>query len=124
MKNKIPAFFILIIILILYTGTEYSFAQKSKIDSIEVILKKSKGAERIPYYYVLTDYYIYNTPDRAIELANEFLILAEKLDSVKIIEYCYEILGEAYFYQEDYNTALSYFKRFLNLQRQQGQLIL
>lgn len=119
MKNKIPAFFIFIIILVSNPVAGYSLGQNSKIDSIEISLKNSAGAEKIPYYYALTDYYIYNTTDRAIELANEFLILAEKLDSVSIIEYCYEILGEAYFYQEDYNTALSYFKRFLNLQRQQ-----
>lgn len=119
MKNKIPAFFILIILFLTVPETNYSSAQSSKIDSIEVVLKNSTGTEKIPYYYTLTDYYIYNTPSRAIELANEFLILAEKLDSIQIIEYCYEILGEAYFYQEEYNTALSYFKRFLNIQRKQ-----
>lgn len=119
MKNKIPAFFIFLFIFLPNLWTKYTIGQNSKIDSIEIILEQSKGVEKIPYYYVLTDYYIYNASDRAIELANEFLILAEEIDSTEIIEYCYEILGEAYFYQEDYNTALSYFKRFLNLQRQQ-----
>ncbi|MCB2194521.1 MAG: tetratricopeptide repeat protein [Bacteroidetes bacterium] len=120
MKNKIPAFLIFLFILFPNLWTNYTIGQNSKIDSIEIILDQSKGVEKIPYYYYLTDYYIYNAADRAIELANEFLILAEKVDSTEIIEYCYEILGEAYFYQEDYNTSLNYFKRFLSLQRQQN----
>ncbi len=120
MKNKIPAFFIFFIILLFLFSRSYAtIGQNTKIDSIETCLNHSKGVEKIPYYYILTDYYIYNAADKAIELANEFLILAEKYDSTKIIEYCYQILGEAYFYQEDYNTALSYFKRFLTIQRQQ-----
>ena len=119
MKNNIPAFFILLTILLCTTiGTEISLGQNTKIDSLEIKLKESEGVDKIPYYYVLTDYYIYNEANKAIRLANEFLVLAEKYDSINIIEYCYQLLGEAYYYQEDYSTALNYFKKFLNIQNQ------
>ncbi len=115
MKNRVPAFFILLLIL---SSIEFNktFAQDSNIDSLEVLLEKSEGIKKIPYYYALTDYYIYNAPDNAIRLANEFLILAEKYDSTNIIEYCYQILGEAYYFQENYTNSLDYFQKFLRIQ--------
>jgi serine phosphatase RsbU (regulator of sigma subunit)/Tfp pilus assembly protein PilF len=116
MKKSIPAFFILLIILFFTFGTSISISQNQNVDSLEIILKKSEGIEKIPYYYLLTDYYIYNSPDKAIRLANEFLIFAEKHDSAHIIEYCYQILGEAYFFQDNFKTALDYFKKFLTIQ--------
>lgn len=120
MKNRVPAFFIFLVLILSSMGINKTFAQDYNIDSLEVILEKSEGIKKIPYYYALTDYYIYNAPDKAIRLANEFLILAEKYDSTNIIEYCYQILGEAYFYQENYTYSLDYFKKFLSSQIEKG----
>ncbi len=116
MKNRVPAFFIFLVLILSSMGINKTFAQDYNIDSLEVILEKSEGIKKIPYYYALTDYYIYNAPDKAIRLANKFLILAEKYDSTNIIEYCYQILGEAHFYQENYTNSLNYFQKFLNSQ--------
>ena len=116
MKNCVPAFFIFLLLILTSIGFDKTFAQDYNIDSLEVILEKSTGIKKIPYYYALTDYYIYNAPDNAIRFANEFLIFAEKFDSTNIIEYCYQILGEAYYLQENYNNSLVYFKKFLSTQ--------
>ncbi|MFC2151120.1 tetratricopeptide repeat protein [Bacteroidota bacterium] len=116
MKNCIPAFFISFLIILFSSGACNSFAQNSKIDSLEIILEESEGINKIPYYYILTDYYIYNAPDKAIRLANEFLILAEQYNNDSIIEYCYQLLGEAYFLQEKYKESLDYFKKDLTIQ--------
>ncbi len=120
MKNRVPAFFIFLVLILSSMGINKTFAQDYNIDSLEVILGKSEGIKKIPYYYALTDYYIYNAPDKAIRLANKFLILAEKYDSTNIIEYCYQILGEAYFYQENYTNSLDYFQKFLSSQIEKG----
>jgi len=116
MKNRVPAFFIFFLLILSTIEFNKAFAQDYNVDSLEVILEKSEGIKKIPYYYALTDYYIYNAPDKAIRCANEFLILAEKYDSTYIIEYCYQILGEAYYFQENYTNSLDYFQKFLSIQ--------
>ena len=109
MKETIPAFFVFTILILLSPiGINKSFGQNYNIDSLEIALNVSEGHEKIPYYYALTEYYIYSSPGKTIRLANEFLILAEKYDSTSIIEYCYQILGEAYYFQEKYETSLMY----------------
>ncbi len=122
MKNNYQLFFIFFFHKhIFYSRDWYNIiSQNQNIDSLEIILEKAEGVAKIPYYYTLTDYYIYNSPDKAIRLANEFLILAEKHDSTDIVEYCYEILGEAYFFLDNYKTALDYFKKYLNTQNEKS----
>ncbi|NOQ27870.1 MAG: tetratricopeptide repeat protein [Bacteroidales bacterium] len=123
MIRKIPVFFISIIIIISTFGLNKIAAQNYNIDSLKTLLENSHGVKKIPFYYAITDYYVYNSPDKAIRFANEFLILAEKYDSTKNIEYCYQILGEAYYLQENYNNALDYFTKFLNIQLKQDSKI-
>ena len=123
MKNCIPAFFICSLILLFVLISNKSVAQEYNldslgysIDSIETLLENSTGINKFNYYKILTEHYIYHSPDKAIRLANELLILAENYDSTYVIEYCYQILGEAYFFQENYENALNYFKKFLATQ--------
>ncbi len=123
MKNCIPAFFICSLILLYVLISNKSVARDYSldslgysIDSIETLLENSTGINKINYYKILTEHYIYHSPDKAIRLANELLILAENYDSTYVIEYCYQILGEAYFFQENYENSLNYFKKFLATQ--------
>ena len=116
MKNRLPAFLILLFLFNTSAGIFKVYSQNYNIDSLEFLLEKSEDIRKIPYYYALTDYYIYNATDKAIRLANEFLVLGEKHDSTGIIEYSYQILGEAYFFQEKYDNSLDYFKRYLDTQ--------
>ncbi len=123
MKNCIPAFFIFSLIFLSALSIKKSVAQDYNldslgysIDSIETLLEYSTGVNKFNYYKILTEHYIYHSPDKAIRLANELLILAENYDSTCVIEYCYQILGEAYFFQENYESSLNYFKKFLATQ--------
>jgi serine phosphatase RsbU (regulator of sigma subunit) len=126
MKNKLPAFFIIYVTLLLQTANFRVFAQYNTnyADSLETILKNIPAdTSKIPYYYALSEYYITNAPEKAIPLANEFLHLGEKYDSLGIINYCYLILGEAHFYQDNLQTSLKYFTRYLeNYQKQNNKL--
>ena len=115
MKVRFPVIFMSFLLFLNLIGNCTTYSQNSKIDSIEFLLDKSEGVNKIDYYYILTDYYVYNAADKAIRLANEFLILGEQYDSTGIIEHCYQILGEAYFFQEKYNHSLEYFKKYLSL---------
>lgn len=116
MRLKLPAFFIFIILILSFTQITKVYSQNYNIDSIAKALKKTPEKDKISQYYILTDYYIYNSPPKAIKYANEFLILAEKLDSTYIINYCYQILGEAYYFQDNYEKSLEYFTKYLNNQ--------
>ena len=120
MKQKLPAFFILLILIIYFLKINNSYAQYYDADSLEQVLKKSPDIEKIKYYYILTEFYIYDSPQKAIKLSNEFLILGEKLDSLSIIEHCYQILGEAYYYQDNFSRSLEYFTKYLDLKIEQG----
>ena len=97
-------------------GIKSVIAQNASIDSLEKILAVGNDQEKIESYYILTDYYAYNATDKAIRLANEFLKLGEKYDSLNIIEHSYQILGESYFFQELYDKSLEYFLKYLDLQ--------
>lgn len=116
MKNKLPVIYVILLVFGFFSLNQHTLAQNYNIDSLEVLLRKVSVKEKVPYYYALTDYYINYAPNKAIKLANEFLIFAEKNDSTEIIEYCYTILGEAYCIQEQYEISLSYFKKYLGTQ--------
>ncbi len=122
MIRRIPAFFVYFLIISII-GLNKITAQNYKIDSLVSVLEKSQGVKKIPIYYTITDYYSYNSPDKAILYTNDFLILAEKLDSNHIIEYCYQILGESYYLQENYNNSLDYFQKLLDLRLEKDSKI-
>ncbi|MDY6800491.1 MAG: tetratricopeptide repeat protein [Bacteroidota bacterium] len=123
MKKKLPFIFITCVILFLQTVDYRCFAQKKSnyADSLETILRNiTVDTSKIPYYYALSEYYITNAPEKAIPLANEFLHLGEKHDSIGIINYCYLILGEAHFYQDNLQTAHKYFTNYLENHQKLG----
>ncbi|MEE4196377.1 MAG: tetratricopeptide repeat protein [Bacteroidales bacterium] len=120
MKRTIPVFFIFYLSLVLTFGNNTLFAQQSYTDSLETLLETTASDTlKIPYYYNLTEYYISNAPEKAIPIANKFLLLGEKLNRTDIIDYCYLILGEAHYYQDNLHISLKYFNSFLENQKQQ-----
>lgn len=120
MKLKLPAFFIFSLLIFYFSKINISYSQYHDADSLEQVLRKSPDTEKFKYYYILTEFYIYDAPQKAIKLANEFLILGEKYDSLNIIEHCYQILGEAYFYQDNLDKSLDYFKKLLDSKIEQN----
>ncbi|HKL07556.1 MAG TPA: tetratricopeptide repeat protein [Bacteroidales bacterium] len=121
MKKPLPAFYVFYLIPLFVIGHFNLFAQQNNPDSLETILKNiPSDTSKIPYYYTLSEYYITNAPDKAIPIANEFLLLGEKYDSLTIINYCYLILGEAHFYQNNLQKSLTYFTSYLENQEEQG----
>ncbi|MFO7829128.1 MAG: tetratricopeptide repeat protein [Bacteroidales bacterium] len=122
MKKPLPAFFIFCLIIFSNLGNSSLYAQQNFADSLETILKNTENDfEKIPYYYTLAEYYISKAPEKAIPLTNEFLILGEKHDSLVIIDFCYQILGEAHFYQDNLEKSYQYFEKYLESQLRQNK---
>ncbi len=119
MKKRLLVFLFLFFSVIAIIRVGNCYPQSINVDSLENRLRKTSGAKKNNIYYVLIDNYILNSPEKAIKYANEFLRYAEKADSVYIITYCYEILGEAYYYQGNYDISLDYFKKLLDVRVKQ-----
>ena len=120
MKKKLPALLFIYLILLIFIGNFSLFAQQNYADSLKTILNNTPAdTSKIPYYYALSEYYIFNAPEKAIPLANDFLLLGEKHDSIGIVDYCYLILGEAHFYQDNLQTSQRYFTNYLKSQQKQ-----
>ena len=120
MKKKLPALLFIYLILCIFIGNFNLSAQQNYADSLKTILNNTPSdTAKIPYYYALSEYYIFNAPEKAIPLANDFLLLGEKHDSTGIVDYCYLILGEAHFYQDNLQTSERYFTNYLKSQQKQ-----
>jgi len=116
MRKKLPALYVFFILFILFVGIQNVYSQKINTDSLEIVLEVSSEVEKIQIYKILTEYYIDNSPEKAIKAANKLLILSEKLDSTGVVEYCYQILGQAFYLQDNYKKSLEYFEKFLETQ--------
>lgn len=116
MRNKLPAKNIFVLLFLLIAGINQLYSQVFNADSLEDLIFKSSEAEQILILKRLTEYYIDNTPEKAIKSANKLLVLAEKHDSAEVIDYCYQVLGESFYFQGNYKKSLEYFEKFLENQ--------
>lgn len=95
------------------------FAQNSS-DSIRRIEKNYKDledSERLKALEQLSKYYLDRAPDRAIEYGHEFIKLIEELDSLEYLDMAASILGEAYFYLDNYERSVYYLSKFLEIKK-------
>lgn len=116
MKIKLPALFVFVLLLLVIAGNNAVYSQIINADSLENVLKNSSEEDQILILKKLSEYYINSTPEKAIKSANKLLIIAEKNDSAYIVDYCYQILGQAFYLQDNYKKALEYFDKFMTNQ--------
>ncbi|MGE0087954.1 MAG: tetratricopeptide repeat protein [Bacteroidales bacterium] len=116
MKIKLPALFVFVLFLLVSAGNNAVYSQITNADSLENVLKNTSETNQIVILKTLSEYYIDNTPEKAIKSANRLLVIAEKNDSADIIDYCYQILGQAFYFQENYKKALDYFSKYMESQ--------
>lgn len=95
-------------------------AQTPETDSMELVLKSQKGVQRIKTLQNLANYFVDNSPEKAIIFAKEALTLAEQMDSTHLNDLTFQMLGEAFFYQDDTTNASYYFRRLLDLRLKKG----
>ncbi len=116
MRKRLPALFIFVFISLGLAGINSGFAQIINADSLENILQHATESKQISILKQLSEYYIDNTPEKAIKTANKLLVIAEKHDSVGIVDYCYQILGQAFYFQDNYKKSLEYFSKYMENQ--------
>ncbi|OFY05269.1 MAG: hypothetical protein A2W99_06185 [Bacteroidetes bacterium GWF2_33_16] len=116
MRKLLPAIFIFALLFLLIAGINNGYSQITNPDSLEKVLLKSTEPEQMLILKKLSEYYIDNTPEKAIKTANKLLVLAEKHDSLDVIDYCYQILGQSFYFQDNNKKSLEYFEKFLENQ--------
>lgn len=112
----------LIIVVLGFFNLELSmlYGQSLNTDSLELIVSKQRGIEKLKTLQNLANYYVDNAPEKAIIFAKEALTIAESLDSLYYNDLTYQLLGEAFFYQDDTANAGYYFRNLLELRIKEG----
>lgn len=95
-------------------------SQKGRLDSLLSILPQAKDTSRAAVYNELSSIYIENDLKECIRYAN---LLLQWADSANHLSYKADAtgwLGEAYFYQDNFDLSLQYFEMYLDIRIEQG----
>ncbi len=91
-----------------------TFADSSKIDSLENKLKNANNKEKIAILNALFDTYISSSPEKSKKYAIQLLKLAIKKNK-KEQATALNNIGLSFFYQANYKKALEYYQKALKL---------
>lgn len=100
----------------------YSFSQNQSVKQLRERLSKVSGAEKVEVYNELAK--VIRNDDRKLSLkyADEARMLAEKLNDRKGLALALKNIGNAYFFQAEYDSAQRYYKLALPIFRTTGDL--
>lgn len=105
-----------LILFILSIWMQSTYAQFHHIDSLNTILNNTKpDSSRVNVLYYLSEAYYNKEPQKAINFANQGLLLSDKLAYTKGISICLHILGLTYYHIGKFDSALLFFERRLKL---------
>ncbi len=111
---------LLIAILTILINSEIYSQKDNQVDSINQLIENSSKPDKAKYLNTLADYYLSGSPDKSIIYANKALILSEEFKDTEEIARSSSILGEAYFYLDDYKKSLFYFEKLLDIRKISG----
>lgn len=119
--KKIILPFLLFIFLLNCTITE---AQENKltgkIDTLQKLLPVSSGIEKSEILRKLARYYWDKDSPKSIRYGKEAIRLAKVGKSKKLISGASYIVGLSYYYQNQYDSALTYYNRSLDIRQELG----
>lgn len=107
-------FKIILLSVLLIVGS-FNVNGQHSADSLVLMLDTAKGNYKNAILYELMNYYITNSPEKAIYYANQFLEIAEEIDSLGYQKYACGILGEAYFFMDNLEQSEKYFLKQLEI---------
>jgi tetratricopeptide (TPR) repeat protein len=101
----------------------FTFSQNQNTKQLRERLNKVSGAEKVEVYNELAK--IVRNDDRklSLEFATDARMLAEKLNDQKGLSLALKNIGNAYFFQAEYDSAQRYYKLALPIFRTTGDLI-
>ncbi|HEX2869351.1 MAG TPA: tetratricopeptide repeat-containing sensor histidine kinase [Ignavibacteriales bacterium] len=99
---------------------ESSLSAFNKPDSLETLIKKKNGIEKIDLILSLADYCQNADPQKGLKVASEALRMSEELNYAKGKALSYANLGEMYMNLSDFNSALENHKRALEVRESSG----
>ncbi len=110
-----------------------------KIDSLNNLLENTNKYNKISILYKLADNYMFSSYSKSLKYANKAVLLCDELlnskhsitqpidiihvyryDKKRILDFkskLYSLLGELYFYQDNYEKSLEYFKYTLKIHK-------
>ena len=86
----------------------------TRIDSLEALLETATGAERIEVLNALSYYHAAKSPERAIELANQALELAEKQGDREGMLAAHKSLAKGYHFSNDHGLEAQNLRKALD----------
>jgi len=115
MKTSTTFFFSLLLTI------NYSFAQQSKIDSLQNLLKTAKqDTTKAKLLNSLSSELRRSNPDTAMCYAKKALKLSENLKFKKGITKSFYNIGVIYYYQDNYTQAVAYYQKSLKIFEELG----
>ena len=91
------------------------FSSQTKIDSLQIELKKAEGKEKVDILNSLTGELIYDQPSTALDYGNQALKLAETLNYEKGKVTAYMRIGGGYFISDNYLEAIESYSKALKI---------
>ena len=125
-KKKIFLYSLFLLISLSLFAGQQDDARRSvklmKIDSLESLIFNSLGSnltsvDKIEICDSISHLYLNISNDKSVEYAVRALKMAEKLDDLSLIVVPLDLLGTAYFYQDNYKQSIEYFDRLLEIYR-------
>lgn len=97
------------------------YAQDRKADSLRLVLKNSgEDTSRVNTLHELSRHFLFNDAAEAIGYCREAIALSRKLSFKKGEARSLQNIGVAYYYMDNYDSALFYFKASLVIKEESG----
>lgn len=113
--------FFLFTFLFTFFFSAFCFAQSTKVDSLQNILRKSGGDTLdVNVLNALVLEYRKTDPERALKYSDQALVLSEKIDFQKGRGDAYLMIGAVYFDLGNYEKALEYYSKSLTTRESLG----
>lgn len=115
-RHFISLFSICVLLFSFTIGIAFS----KSVDSLESLIKTSKGSQKAQYLLEIGDLFLYNSPERTIGYATEAIGLSSKNDKLHFDSYV--LKGEAQKVLGHYKDALETFNKCLEISEKTGDL--
>ena len=111
---------IFILILFSFFNNTYVLSNETKTDSLNRLLKSSKGSDKIDILNELITAYDTISYIKSLDYANQALELTRKYKSKEDIAASLDKVGKIQFYLNDYDKSISYFFESLKIREESG----